>query len=45
MSQWVEESKAESVKATTPQSDDLEIRVDEETGTTYVKSKNKMNPL
>tara|TARA_S200002703_G_scaffold119198_1_gene104941 strand:+ start:646 stop:1365 length:720 start_codon:yes stop_codon:yes gene_type:complete len=41
----VEESKAESVKATTPQSDDLEIHVDEETGTTYVKSKNKSNPL
>jgi hypothetical protein len=40
----VEESKAESVKATTPQSDDLEIRVDEETGTTYVKSK-RSNPL
>ena len=41
----VEESKAESVKATTPQSDDLEIHVDEETGTTYVKSRNKNNPL
>lgn len=40
----VEESKAESVKATTPQSDDLEIRVDEETGTTYVKSR-RSNPL
>lgn len=41
----VEESKAESVKATTPQSDELEISVDEETGTTYVKSINKSNPL
>lgn len=41
----VEESKAESVKATTPQSDDLEIHVDEESGTTFIKSKNKNNPL
>lgn len=41
----VEESKAESVKATTPQSDELDIHVDEETGTTYVTSKNKSNPL
>lgn len=41
----VEESKAESVKATTPQSEELEISVDEETGTTYVKSINKSNPL